>query len=197
MASPSSVRVYLAGPDVFLADAIAQGERKKALCRTRGLEGLWPFDNEITTAIDGIPLDRLIYRANLAMIEACDCGVFNLSAFRGPGIDDGTAFELGYLTALKKPCFGYVNDPLSLRQRMAELGPVRYDGAAGRWRTGRGDFVEDFGNAHNLMIDNAIRENGQVLVRALQTQPLSDLTAFQICLEQVVTHYASFASEPT
>lgn len=184
------LRVYLAGPDVFLRDAVAQGVRKKALCAARGLEGLWPFDNEITTALDDVPIDRLIYRANIAMIESCDCGVFNLSAFRGTGVDDGTAFELGYLTALKRPCFGYVNDPYSLRQRIAQNDPVYYDTDAGRWRSCDGYFVEDFGNAHNLMIDNAIRESESRLVRSPDLRPLDDLAGFKACLEQIEAHFA-------
>ncbi len=189
MARLTPIRVYLAGPDVFLQDAVQQGERKKALCAELGLEGLWPFDNEITTALDAIPIDRLIYRANVAMIEACDCAVFNLSAFRGTGIDDGTAFELGYVTALRKPCFGYVNDGLSLRQRTERLGPLRYDQTARRWRAADGHFVEDFGNAHNLMIDNAIRESGSNVVQIPDAQGMDDLQGFIRCLEQVLVHY--------
>ncbi len=57
--------VYLAGPEVFLPDAIELGERKKRLCRAYGFEGLYPLDNEITPA-SGERIDRLIYRANEA-----------------------------------------------------------------------------------------------------------------------------------
>lgn len=183
------LKVYLAGPDVFLDSAIEQGERKKALCAQRNLDGFSPFDNEITSALDDTSIDRMIYRANVAMMERCDCAVFNLSAFRGPGVDDGTAFELGYLTALRKPCFGYVNDPLTLRQRTEQLGPLHYDEVARRWRAADGHFVEDFGNAHNLMIDNAIREHRHEIVRAPDSRPLSDLAAFETCLEQILIHY--------
>ena len=95
------LKVYLAGPDIFLDSAIEQGDRKKALCAARDMDGLWPFDNEITASLDDASIDGMIYRANIAMLDRCDCAVFNLSAFRGPGVDDGTAFELGYLTALR------------------------------------------------------------------------------------------------
>ena len=37
-------RVYLAGPDVFLPDAAAWLERKKAICAGVGLTGVSPLD---------------------------------------------------------------------------------------------------------------------------------------------------------
>lgn len=190
MPRSSPVRVYLAGPDVFLDSAIEQGERKKALCAARGLVGLFPFDNEIVAPEDGSRLDPLIYRANVAMMRDCDCAVFNLSAFRGPGVDDGTAFELGFLTALGKPCFGYVTDGLTLRQRIGQTSLVQWDEQASRFRDGDGYFVEDWGNAHNLMIDNAIAETGGTLVRILDAGGIADLRGFAACLDQVAHRYA-------
>ena len=38
-------RVYLAGPDVFLPDASAWLERKKAICAGVGLIGVSPLDD--------------------------------------------------------------------------------------------------------------------------------------------------------
>ena len=38
--------VYLAGFDVFLPDAAAQGERLKALAARHGFDGLFPLDNQ-------------------------------------------------------------------------------------------------------------------------------------------------------
>ena len=104
------LRGYLAGPEVFLPDAIAVGRRKKALCFEYGFEGLYPFDNEVSA--DGLetPLDRLIYRANIAMLREVDFGIFNLTPFHGPSADVRTVFELGMLTGLEKPVFAYTND---------------------------------------------------------------------------------------
>ncbi|KPW90352.1 hypothetical protein ALP58_200137 [Pseudomonas savastanoi] len=39
--------VYLAGFDVFRPDAVEYGRYLKALCSAHGLEGLYPFDNEV------------------------------------------------------------------------------------------------------------------------------------------------------
>jgi nucleoside 2-deoxyribosyltransferase len=44
-ADERKLKVYLAGPEVFLSEAIAIGLRKE-LCSRYGFEGLDPFDNE-------------------------------------------------------------------------------------------------------------------------------------------------------
>src|SRR5512138_113602 len=40
-------RIYLAGPEVFLPDALAVGARKAALCAQHGLEGVFPLDAQL------------------------------------------------------------------------------------------------------------------------------------------------------
>jgi len=89
------MKVYLAGPDVFLPDAIAVGQRKRELCSQYGFEGLFPSDNDVNAAAPGERRDALIYRANEGMIRRADLGIFNLTPFRGPNADAGTVFELG------------------------------------------------------------------------------------------------------
>jgi hypothetical protein len=41
------MEIYLAGPDVFLHDAVEIGRRKVEMCRRHGLIGLYPLDNAI------------------------------------------------------------------------------------------------------------------------------------------------------
>lgn len=94
--------IYLAGPEVFLPDALAVGTRKKAHCEKYGFIGLFPFDNEIKSAPPGARIDALICRANLAMMRAADIGIFNLTPFRGVSADTGTVFELGLMIGLGK-----------------------------------------------------------------------------------------------
>ena len=92
-------KIYSAqAPKFFLADAKDICARKRELCAALGFEGLVPFDNEVPPA--GDRRDLSIYRANVAMIREADCGVFNLTQFRGPHSDAGTVFELGLLTGL-------------------------------------------------------------------------------------------------
>ncbi len=64
----NGMKIYLAGPDVFLPDAIEIGRAKKELCAKRGFRGLFPFDNEISDLVVG-EIDQVIYRANVEMIR--------------------------------------------------------------------------------------------------------------------------------
>jgi len=41
------MKIYLAGPDVFLPDAIELGRRKADICARLGLSALYPLDNAI------------------------------------------------------------------------------------------------------------------------------------------------------
>jgi nucleoside 2-deoxyribosyltransferase len=177
-------RVYLAGPDVFLPEAVEIGQQKKQLCAKYGFEGLYPFDNEITGEDSDVATDMLIYRANIEMIAEADFGVLNLTPFRGPHADVGTAFEFGMLTGLDKPVWGYTNDVDDLLSRVKRCDNVTFDAAARVWRDSSNMAVENFGNAENLMIEAALLEQGHPLVRhaASPAERLRDLTGFEHCL---------------
>ena len=176
------MRVYLAGPEVFLPNAREVGDRKKALCAQSGLIGLYPLDNDFSVPACG-RLDQAIYRANRGMIARADAGIFNLTPFRGCSADVGTVFELGLMVGLGKPVFGYSSVATDLR--------VRVPGAAlqpdGDWRDADGLIVEDFGNADNLMIDASLAEAGHVFVRVDGTGRIDDLDAFAACLAAAIS----------
>ena len=95
--------LYLAGPDVFLPDAIEIGRRKVALCEKHDATGLFPLDNEIDLAAPDASLQ--IFRANQTMMDRADAIVANLTPFRGPSADAGTVYELGYMAGKGKRCF--------------------------------------------------------------------------------------------
>ncbi len=129
---------YLAGPDVFRADADAHGAALKALCARHGLEGLWPLDSGAD------PGDaKAIFAANAAMIRRADLVLANISPFRGPGLDGGTAWEIGFAAALGKPIYAYTDEPRPYAARAAGAA----DGMA----------IEDFGLVDNLMIACSVR----------------------------------------
>jgi len=182
-------KIYLAGPDVFLPDAIAVGRRKKDLCAQYGFEGLYPFDNEITPNLQTERVDRLIYRANERMIRRADFGICNLTPFRGPSADAGTVFELGLLVGLGKRVFGYTNVVEDLLDRCRQFGDVTFDTNQKAWRDKNSMAIENFDNADNLMIDNALIEHGgypMVRHNAHADELFSDLTGFEMCLRLAV-----------
>ena len=136
----SQKKIYIAGPDVFMKNAKEIGECYKQICAVYGFTGLYPLDNEI--ASNGLPKPKLsakIFEANCAQIRNADCVIANLNDFRGYGMDDGTAWEIGYASAIGKPIYGYMADTRSLRRRIGT-------------KDKKGNLVEDFGHPVNLMI---------------------------------------------
>lgn len=181
------MKVYLAGPDVFLPDAAAMAAEKKRLCALHGLEGVFPTDPRPDPAADAAPdLWYAIYLRNEAHIRACDALVANLTPFRGPSADAGTVYELGFMRALGRPVMGYSNDAGDFASRTLRfLGNQVSRNAEGRWVDGEGLALEEFGLTDNLMIDGGIRAaSGSLVRRAVpEASRWSDLTGFEACLE--------------
>ena len=109
-------KIYLAGPDVFLPNAIEEGERLKALCKEYGYEGLFPMDNVISGETPK-EIAQKIQEANKQMIHMCDIVIANLSPFRGPEPDSGTVWEVGYAQAFGKKVVGYSTDRRTLKEK--------------------------------------------------------------------------------
>src|SRR6202044_1518480 len=126
------MKIYLAGPDVFLHDAVEIGRRKAELCARHRLTGLYPLDNAIDrtaqdfTAQDFTPQDPSlqIFRGNEAMMITADAIIANLTPFRGPAADPGTVYELGYMAGRAKLCVGYSNDPARYADKVARLEDI-------------------------------------------------------------------------
>lgn len=180
--------VYLAGPDVFLPDAVEIGRRKVELCARHGLTGLYPLDNAIDPTAGDASLR--IFRGNETMMIEADAVIANLTPFRGPGADAGTVYELGYMAGRGKLCLGYSNDPASYADRMRQFsGVVSRDG---RLVDALGLTVEDFGLGDNLMIIHALDLHGCALVTP-RHQPADiwrDLTAFETCVRMAAERLA-------
>lgn len=91
-----------------------------------------------------------IYRANIGLIERADAVLANLNFFRGAEPDSGTAFEVGYATALGKPVYGYVDDAGSYAERIRRHAPELIGEDPTRDRDGM--TLEEFGLPLNLML---------------------------------------------
>ena len=174
------MKIYLAGPDVFLPDAVEIGRRKAEICALHGLSGLYPLDNAIGLSARDASLR--IFKGNEAMMDAADAIIANLTPFRGPGADAGTVYELGYMAGRGRLCLGYSNDPASYADRVRRFTTVnRRDGLL---VDAAGLTVEDFGLNDNLMMVHALDLHGCSLV-APQQRPADvwhDLTAFEACV---------------
>jgi nucleoside 2-deoxyribosyltransferase len=174
------VKIYLAGPDVFLPDAIEIGRRKAEICLSHGVIALYPLDNSVSLGTEASSL--AIFRGNEAMMGAADAIIANLTPFRGCAADPGTAYELGYMAGLGKLCLGYSNDPTVYADRVRRFTSVKP--LARRLVDEEGLTVEDFGLADNLMLIHALELHGcPIVVPTLAAADLwRDLTAFEVCV---------------
>lgn len=175
------LRLYLAGPDVFRPDAVAQGEFLKALCAAQGVEGLYPLDGT----------DTDIRRRCIAMLDEADALVANITPFRGVHMDPGTAFEIGYAEARGKRVFLWSDDPRMVAERIT---PAADDAE----RDGEGHLIENFGKAENLMIvrdgacvwptaDGAIKEAAVTLAHAARNRQLQMTTRRLVLIAMAVS----------
>jgi nucleoside 2-deoxyribosyltransferase len=183
------MKIYLAGPDVFLPDAVDIGRRKVELCARHGLTGLYPLDNVIDLAAKDA--SRQIFRGNETMMIAADAIIANLTPFRGPGADVGTVYELGYMAGCGKLCLGYSNDPTLYPDRVRKFTGVA--SKDGRLVDAEGLTVEDFGLTDNLMMIHALDLHGCALVTPRQTPDdiWHDLTAFETCVRLAAERLAA------
>ena len=139
------MKIYLAGPDVFLPDALARAEAARRLLAGHGHRALIPLDNSETTAAG-------IYRANIALIADADAVIANLNPFRGDEPDSGTSFEVGCAIALGKKVVGYVDDDRPMADRLREKYGLPSPVGNSRVIDTNGDTVENFGLPLNLML---------------------------------------------
>jgi nucleoside 2-deoxyribosyltransferase len=186
------MKVYLAGPDVFLQEPAAMSRRKKEICARYGLTGLFPLDNAIDPAAKGASIK--IFRANREMMDNAKAIIANLTPFRGPSADAGTVYELGYMAGRGKLCLGYSNDPSLYAERVAKFTGIK---KSGKHLIDAADLtVENFGLADNLMIVHALDLYGCPLI-APRTAPADiwqDLASFEACVRLSAERLAAPAS---
>jgi nucleoside 2-deoxyribosyltransferase len=186
------MKVYLAGPEVFLRDAKAAGAAKVAICARYGLEGVYPLDVDLDfSGLSSVGIGYAIFRANETLLDGCNALIANLTPFRGPGMDSGTAYEIGYMRGKSRLVFGYTNSQFAYFDRVGKWRRGKLHRRAGAdplmaYEDADGLAVEQFGFTDNLMIDSAIHASGGV-IRTGKTKRagrFTDLTAFEDCVKQ-------------
>src|SRR5580700_803693 len=164
---------YLAGPDVFLPNAVAHAATKVEICRRFGLRGLPPLNEDAGTAAAELEVWQAIYGKDVAMMEKSDIIIANLTPFAGASADAGTLIEVGWFLGKGKPIFGYSNTSESFEQRMRrQLG----EGCA--------DFgIEGFHLPDNLMIVGAVLSGGYPIFvpRDGEARGVDALDVFEVC----------------
>lgn len=169
-ASKPKYYIYLAGPEVFLPDPIAAGVAKKQIITDLNtkhqwpftLHGLYPMDNEFENFAPDKATGLKIYHANIALMEKAHFVTANMVRFRGPSMDVGTAFEMGYMRGLNKPVFAYYDaEPFYGKPE----APGIYSDRVGKFyplakgKSGvdiDGQSIENFNMEDNLMMIGAL-----------------------------------------
>jgi nucleoside 2-deoxyribosyltransferase len=151
----------------------------RSLCREQGLVGVAPHDNQIGLEHlpPGKPLLEQIVRADIELMQQLEAAVFCLDGFRrGPEMDAGTAFEIGYMKALGKPIAGWTRDPRTYPVKVADFlrnvfgvelvttTAALVGGTSGLLRDPDGILVHSEGCVQNAMIHVGIELAGGDIV---------------------------------
>lgn len=175
-----TLKAYLAGPDVFLPNAADHARRKLAICAQHGITGRSPLNEDVATlaAMPEHDAWQAIFAKDLAMMEACDIVIANLTPFRGPSADAGTLIEVGWFLGRNKPIFGYSNSatPFTERSRLHVVAiPDPVPGLS----------VGGFGLPDNLMIPGAVLAGGHpmLLPPDNRDRAFDSLEIFELCVQ--------------
>jgi len=170
---------YLAGPDVFLPDAVAHAARKVEICRRFGLHGLPPLNEDVETLGNNsaakLEVWQAIYQKDIAMMERCDIIIANLTPFGGASADAGTLIEVGWFLGKGKPIFGYSNTRENFETRMRkQLGEAHAELG-----------IEGFHLPDNLMIFGAVHSGGYPIFVPGddKVRGIAALDVFEACTE--------------
>ena len=167
------MRVYLAGPDVFFPNAAEIGEAKKQICAQYGFEGVFPLETDFSGLSELHSLEEQGHKSFdfiVELMDSCALVIANLTPFRGPSMDVGTAIEMGYMHGCGKPVFGYTNIVAGYAQR------VQPD-----------DFlIEQFELVDNLMVEGPIYKTGAVVIQTdvPPDEVFTSLEGFIECVRQ-------------
>jgi nucleoside 2-deoxyribosyltransferase len=180
-------RVYLAGPEVFLANAREIGARKRAICEQHGLVGVFPSDEEeacdpaLPLAEQGLAISRAMER----VMWGCNAMIVNLTPFRGPSADVGSAYEMGFMRALGRSIFAYTNDARPFLDRVAGFcgGAVRVRPTGGH-EDPDGMAIEPFELQDNLMLAGGVIASGGCIIAETipHAERYTSLAAFERCV---------------
>jgi nucleoside 2-deoxyribosyltransferase len=176
-----TITAYLAGPDVFLPNAVAHAATKVEICRRSGLRGLPPLNEDAGTSATQLEVWQTIYQKDVAMMEQSDIIIANLTPFAGASADSGTLIEVGWFLGKGKPIFGYSNTSETFESRMRrQLGAEHADLA-----------IEGFHLPDNLMIVGAVQSGGYPIFIPTdgKARGLDALDVFETCVKAAAQYF--------
>jgi len=196
------MRIYLAGPEVFLPNAREMLDKKIDLTRQYGFVPVSPGDIEIPSSqaseaddkvqnltipphLKGREKGLFISEVNEKLMLSADMIIANLTPYRGVSADVGTVYELGFMCGRGLPSYAFTNVVAGHFERVRDYyhGDIRED-ENGRRHGPDGLMVENYDLADNLMLDGGVALHQGRLVRhqARLEELYTDLTGFEQCL---------------
>lgn len=182
------LKIYLAGPEVFLPNAREMLDRKAAMARAAGFEPLSPGDLKVEKRGTVRDYAYAISEVNERMMLSAGAMIANLTPWRGISADAGTVYELGFMCALDKIVYAYTNIAKNCFERTADYYGGRWQpDASGTPRGPDGLAMENYELFDNLMLPGgAERRGGKVVVGNAPPEAIyTDTTAFAECLRLI------------
>lgn len=176
--------IYIGGPDAAFPGSVEVLSQKRTLTEQAGFVPVIPSDSVLVETTPSEAMAREIYMDRVSRMRLADAAIVNVTPWRGPSCESSAAYEVGFLAALGKPVFAYMNvaseDEAELRVRVEQQvggGPDR----RGRLLDAYGVEIEDFGLPESLMVWAETRRLYSVVTADL----FGDVTGFEMCLEAV------------
>ena len=181
--------LYIGGPDAGLPGGQSLLHVKRSLCEAAGFVPVVSTDSLLVETLPSEAMAREMYADRVSRMRLADAAIINLTPWRGPSCDPAAAFEVGFLAALNKPVFAYMNVPAEaeaeLRVRIEDHiggGPEH----GGRLVDAYGAEIEDFGLPEALMVWAEARRLFVIVTPDL----FGDASGFELCLEAVQLYAA-------
>ena len=141
---------YLADFEMFLPTCEETVKYWKETCEKYGIIGLFPGEKEPDdefkpyTPKDDSPKEKwyAVFMHDVNHMKRSDMVIAQLEDWRGAQPDSGTAFEVGYIAASGKPCYGFLKNSSSMIDRTCWEKKQDADGV---WRDPEGYAYEDRG----------------------------------------------------
>ena len=180
---------------MFARDPLDLGARKKEICATHGLEGVFPMELvQLDLAAPRPDQGLAIYDVMESAMRACDGMIANITPYHGPSADVGSAYDMGFMRALGRPVFAYSNDPRLFAVRAAVFfgeGRLRLR-PNGEREAPDGMALEEFDLIDNLMlVGGALRSGGAIATEVAPEGALyTELRAFETSVRQAAAWFA-------
>ena len=178
-------KVYLAGPDIFRANAVEIARWQKDVCLRHDLTPLHPMDNNMDLTGDPTTLPLRIFRADVGQMMGADAICANVNEFLGADPDSGTCFEVGFFAGFnaalgllkamqpERPIYGYIDRDDGYLARIERWRRNLRDASVwDRWRFSAVDMRV------NLMMEMAMSSTGAFVT-----------TGFEDCVARIAADW--------